>query len=140
MAERRLVDEWLAKAEEDVAFARVNLEERKPFFAQICFHVHQAAEKYLKAFIVARNLSCLKTHDLPILVKSCAAADPAAHAILEIVWHLLAQGTTYRELGADYLHRRSTEQTARRCVRFLETLWDRVTLEPAPAAAQAPER
>jgi len=58
-----------------------------------------------------------------------------AHAILEIVWHLLAQGTTYRELGADYLHRRNTEQTARRHIRFLETLGYRVTLEPMPAAA-----
>jgi len=37
------------------AFAKVNLEERKPFFAQICFHFHQAAEKYLKAFIIART-------------------------------------------------------------------------------------
>lgn len=77
MADRRLIDERLAKAEEDVACAKVNREERKPFFAQSGFHFHQAAEKYHKAFSVAHNLSILKTHDLPILVKNCAAADPA---------------------------------------------------------------
>jgi HEPN domain-containing protein len=45
MAEAQLVQEWLAKAGEDFAFAWVNLEEGKPFYAQICFHFHQAAEK-----------------------------------------------------------------------------------------------
>ena len=58
-----------------------------------------------------------------------------AHAILEIVWHLLAQGTTYHELGADYIDRRDKEQATRRYVRLLEKLGHRVTLEPAPLAA-----
>ena len=31
MAEARLVQEWLEKAADDFAFARVNLEEGKPF-------------------------------------------------------------------------------------------------------------
>lgn len=51
MVDRVLVREWLEKAEEDLEFARINLEEGKVFFAQICFHFHQAAEKYLKAYI-----------------------------------------------------------------------------------------
>ena len=35
-----------------------------------------------------------------------AAIVAAAHAILEIVWHILTKGTTYHELGAVYLDRR----------------------------------
>ena len=58
-----------------------------------------------------------------------------AHAILEIVWHLLSKGTTYHELGATYLDRRDKEQAARRYVRLLENLGHRVTLEPTPIAA-----
>jgi len=58
-----------------------------------------------------------------------------AHAILEIVWHILAKGTTYRELGADYLDRRDNEHATRRYVRLLEKLGHRVTLDPAPVAA-----
>ena len=58
-----------------------------------------------------------------------------AHAILEIVWHLLTKGTTYHELGATYLDRRDKEQAARRYVRLLENLGHRVTLEPTPIAA-----
>jgi hypothetical protein len=58
-----------------------------------------------------------------------------AHAILEIVWHLLAQGTTYHDLGADYIDRRDKEQATRHYVRLLEKRGRRVTLEPAPIAA-----
>jgi transposase len=58
-----------------------------------------------------------------------------AHAILEIVWHLLAEGTTYHELGADYIDRRDKEYATRRYVRLLEKLGHRVTLQPAPLAA-----
>jgi len=58
-----------------------------------------------------------------------------ARAILEIVWHLLTHGTTYTELGSEYIDRRDKEQAARRYVRLLENLGHRVTLEPAPIAA-----
>lgn len=70
MAEARLVREWLEKAADDFAFARVNLEEGKPFYAQICFHFNQAAEKYLKAYIVAHDLDFRKLHDFPLLLKN----------------------------------------------------------------------
>jgi HEPN domain-containing protein len=90
MAEVRLVQEWLEKAAEDFAFARVNLKEGKPFYAQICFHFHQAAEKYLKAYIVAHDLDFRKLHDLPLLLKICAAHDPAADRLREACEYLSA--------------------------------------------------
>ena len=75
MAESRLVDEWLEKAEEDFQFAASVLED-STFYAQICFHFHQAAEKYLKAFIVARDLEFQKIHDLLVLLKLCSSIEP----------------------------------------------------------------
>jgi HEPN domain-containing protein len=48
MVDDKSTREWLTKADEDFQFALVNLQERKPFYAQICFHFHQSAEKYLK--------------------------------------------------------------------------------------------
>jgi HEPN domain-containing protein len=50
--------------------------EDSTFYAQICFHFHQAAEKYLKAFIVARDLDFLKIPDLLILLKLCSSIEP----------------------------------------------------------------
>ena len=58
-----------------------------------------------------------------------------AHAILEIVYHLLADGTTYQELGADYIDRRDRDRATHRYVHLLERLGHHVTLEPAPVAA-----
>jgi HEPN domain-containing protein len=41
------------------------------FYAQICFHFQQAAEKYLKAYIVAYELAFKKIHELPELLRIC---------------------------------------------------------------------
>ncbi len=49
MADLKIVNEWLSKADEDFHFAVANLKEGSNFYAQICFHFQQAAEKYLKA-------------------------------------------------------------------------------------------
>ena len=55
-----------------------------------------------------------------------------AHTMIVIVWHILAEGTTYEELGPDYFERRTdAEARQRQLVRQLEALGHKVTLEPA---------
>lgn len=77
MVNRKIIDEWLDKADEDFNFASKSLKvQKKEFFAPICFHFQQAAEKYLKAFIVAKELDFRKTHDLVALLKICAEKEP----------------------------------------------------------------
>lgn len=83
MVEHEIVREWIVKADEDYEFARINLEEGKNFFGQICFHFQQAAEKYLKAFIVAHELEFRKIHELPLLLKICMSKDSSFHEIRE---------------------------------------------------------
>lgn len=82
MADRQLVQEWLDKADEDFGFAASILNE-SPYYAQICFHFHQAAEKYLKAYIVAFDLEFERIHDLPVLLKTCMQKDPDLQRILD---------------------------------------------------------
>jgi HEPN domain-containing protein len=74
MAEPQLIKEWLNKADEDFDFADSVLGD-SIFYAQICFHFHQAAEKYLKAFTVGNDLEFKKIHDLQVLLKSCKTED-----------------------------------------------------------------
>jgi len=76
MADPRVVKEWLDKADEDFQFAQANLSEGSNFYAQICFHFQQAAEKYLKAFIVAFDLKFEKQHNLIFLLKTCEEKEP----------------------------------------------------------------
>jgi hypothetical protein len=55
-----------------------------------------------------------------------------AHAILVIIWHVLATGKPYDELGEDYFTRRDDpERETRRLVQKLEALGHTVTLEAA---------
>jgi transposase len=56
------------------------------------------------------------------------------HTLLVIIYHVLKRGTSYAELGADYLDRLEPERLTRQLVNRLEKLGHKVTLEPAPAA------
>ncbi len=68
--------DWLKVADEDFNFASVNLsEKRNSYYSQICFFFQQAAEKYLKAYIVAKKLEFRKIHELPTLLQICQGGD-----------------------------------------------------------------
>jgi transposase len=57
-----------------------------------------------------------------------------AHAILVIIWHVLATGKPYEELGGDYFTRRlDPERETRRLVAKLQAMGVHVTIEPAAA-------
>ena len=88
MADIEIVKEWLNKANEDFDFAFVNFKEEKSFFPQICFHLEQSVEKYLKAYIIATDLEFRKTHDLIILVKLCETKDPAFEQLIDACEYL----------------------------------------------------
>jgi HEPN domain-containing protein len=83
MADATIIREWLDKGEEDLRFAEANLLEGNEFFAQICFHFQQAAEKYLKAFIIGKGLDFGRVHDLVHLLRTCAAHDPTFDELKE---------------------------------------------------------
>ncbi|NIR50200.1 HEPN domain-containing protein [candidate division KSB1 bacterium] len=69
------VQEWLQKADEDYKFA-VDVFDHTAFYAPLCFHFQQAAEKYLKAFIVANDLRFRPIHDLMELLAICRKKQP----------------------------------------------------------------
>jgi HEPN domain-containing protein len=90
MADIRIINEWLAKADDDFHFAAANLREGNEFFAQICFHFQQSAEKYLKAYIIAYGLTFNKVHDLVYLLKTCA--DNIAQTVRKQLDQKLSEG------------------------------------------------
>jgi transposase len=55
-----------------------------------------------------------------------------AHALVVIIWHILATGKPYHDLGADYFTRRlDPERETRHLIAKLEALGHQVTLQPA---------
>jgi transposase len=57
------------------------------------------------------------------------------HTMICAIWHMLATGETYRELGGDYFTNRDPERQTRRLVKQLERLGHHVTLTEGAAAA-----
>jgi len=82
MVDTRVISEWIKKADEDLEFA-ISIVEESTFYAQICFHFHQASEKYLKSFIIAQDLEFKKIHDLQVLLKSCLTKDPNLQELID---------------------------------------------------------
>ena len=67
-AKNRLVAAWLAKVEEDLAVARLLIEDEKRLLGAGVYHCQQAAEKALKALLTHREVLFPKTHDLEVLL------------------------------------------------------------------------
>ncbi len=87
MADPRVVREWLDKADEDYGFAASTLQDTA-YFALICFHFQQAAEKYLKAYIVANELEFRPAHNLLELLEICRRREPSFKQLREACRYL----------------------------------------------------
>jgi len=57
------------------------------------------------------------------------------HSILVIAYHILKDGTTYRDLGPDDFDRRDTARLQQRLIARLEALGVKVTVAPIAQAA-----
>lgn len=65
----KIVQEWIEKAENDIrnAVFTLKMRDRCPTDT-VCFHAQQCVEKYLKAFLVLKEINFKKTHDIEELV------------------------------------------------------------------------
>jgi len=78
----KLAQEWFAKGDDDLASARILLEEDGPPNT-ICFLSHQAAEKYLKGSVILLGKKSRKIHDLVRLVNEVSRIDNSFLPLLD---------------------------------------------------------
>lgn len=71
---KKLVKEWIIKAQNDLETAEIIFKEKGPTDT-LCFHCHQSVEKFLKAYLVFKDIHFEKIHQLWILAKLCSAKD-----------------------------------------------------------------
>ncbi len=69
------VQQWLAKARQDVRAAEVILEADVADYENVGFHAQQAAEKLIKAVLVRHQVEFPKTHNIALLRQLVAAID-----------------------------------------------------------------
>ncbi|MCL2793038.1 MAG: HEPN domain-containing protein [Spirochaetaceae bacterium] len=61
---KKLVEDWIFMAGRDLKTAEILIKEDSPLTNIIAFHCQQAIEKYLKAYLIEKNIPLIKTHDL----------------------------------------------------------------------------
>lgn len=71
----RIVKKWIKIAERDLLTAKQGLDAEEVVTDIVCFHCQQAAEKYLKAFLVKEQIEFSKTHNIMSLINLCATLD-----------------------------------------------------------------
>jgi HEPN domain-containing protein len=72
---RKLVGEWIRKADQGIASAQALLLQDPPLLYPSCFHSKQAAEKYLKAYLTWRQVEFPKTHSIRELLNLVQTVD-----------------------------------------------------------------
>ncbi len=68
---------WITKAMNDYKTAGMLLSfpEEEIITDSVCFHAQQAVEKFLKGFLVEKNIEFGRTHSIEYLLKLCSTID-----------------------------------------------------------------
>ena len=75
---------WLFRASQDIRTIENNFKDDPEFLASVnCYLAQQAAEKILKAFLLAKGKALPKTHDLLFLAKKCSEMTSQIHVLQE---------------------------------------------------------
>ena len=69
------VREWMEIADSDFDSAQILNDATRKHYEIICYHCAQAAEKYLKGYLVYHDVVPRKTHDLSFLNNLCIEKD-----------------------------------------------------------------
>jgi HEPN domain-containing protein len=73
---------WVRKADNDWKTIRASLQSGDPAWDAVCYHAEQAAEKYLKAFLIAHHTAPPRVHDLEQLLSLCLDFDASLKALV----------------------------------------------------------
>ena len=61
---KKQVEDWIQLADKDLCAAEIILKNEYPLTNIVAFHCQQTIEKYLKAFLIEKDIPVIKTHDL----------------------------------------------------------------------------
>lgn len=87
---------WFDKALDDLEMARRALLPDRPLPDMACYHAHQCVEKYLKGYLVWREVEFRWVHDLVYLLQLCQEQDKQFDMHLDAVDVLNAYATEVR--------------------------------------------
>lgn len=98
---RILAEEWFARAHDDELSCKDILKDREGAPNTVCFLSQQLAEKYLKGYLVYREIEFPKIHQLDRLIALCKELDLDFSTLMEDAAFLTTFYVTARYPG-DY--------------------------------------
>ena len=104
------VQGWLRKAAGDLQAAERLLGLQQDDHFTSAFHAQQAAEKFLKAFLVRHQIPFPKTHDIQDLLKLAARVDPTLERELSSAAMVTPFGVEFRYPGDETADRDTAQQ------------------------------
>ena len=104
------VQGWLKKATGDLHAAERLLELDQVDCFAAAFHAQQAAEKFLKAFLVRHQIPFPKTHDIQDLLKLSARADTTVEQELSSAAMMTPFGVEFRYPGDEIADHDTAQQ------------------------------
>jgi HEPN domain-containing protein len=61
---KKQVEDWILLADRDLCAAEILFKDEYTLTNIVAFHCQQAIEKYLKAYLIQKDIPLIKTHDL----------------------------------------------------------------------------
>ena len=101
--EIEIAKQWLSKADNDLLNADNNLKSDKIPFDTVCFHCQQAAEKMLKAYLVAHRQPYPITHDLLLILEQILTLNPGAEKLRNTLAILIPYAVEVRYPDDNYM-------------------------------------
>lgn len=107
---------WIEKAKNDLLNADNNLASEQIPYDTVCFHCQQAAEKLLKAYLVAHNKAYPITHNLFTILEYILEYDSTAENFRESLAILNPYSVEVRYPGDAWMPAPSDAKEARQAV------------------------
>jgi len=115
-----LVAAWVGKAESDLTNLELCLAHERALDTA-CFHAQQAAEKYLKAYLIAVDREFPLVHNLEKLIQTCAEQEPRFLELLALGQELTPYAVELR-YDADFAPTLETAEAARDAAQRIKAL------------------
>lgn len=120
------VQGWLRKAEGDLRSAECLLEVNQEDYFTAAFHAQQAAEKFLKAFLVRHQVAFAKTHDIDLLLGLAGKVDPSLKEELCSAAMLTPFGVEFRYPGEEIADFETAQQAVMEAKRVKTVILERL--------------
>ncbi len=102
LTKQEIIKEWFEKADQDLGTAKLIAMHIPKYIDTVCFHCQQAAEKYLKAYLIYLDIEYPKTHQLGKLLDLISEKENVLDEAYERAEYLEAYAVEIRYPFARY--------------------------------------